>query len=487
MRVVFVLRQLGYVRLFDAPIRALLEQGHSVHLLYERDLGTDRERAWLDELERSPRFGAGPTDALRRDPWFVAADRTRRISDYVDALDPAYATAPDLLAQAEDRVHPVVFRRLVRAVARFEPARRTSARALRGLEAVFPPSDAAQDELRALDADVLVVVPHLVPGNRQSEYLRAANAMGLRSVVAVGSWDNLGSKQLLRELPDRLVVWNDVQKQEAVERHGVPPDRVAVTGVQSFDEWFARSPRPRETFCKLVGLDPARPYLLWVGGALFPAALTESEFIRDVWLPRLRSDARFDDVQVLVRPHPRRLPEWEDFESTHDLATWPRPAAAAMPVDDESRADFYDSIFHSVAVVGINTTAMIEAAVVGRSVHTLLLPEFETSQLGTAHFHYLLEVGGGLLEAARTWGEHLDALAGAVAGADAGAARRRAFLEQFVRPYGLDRPALPFFVDALVTTPPARPRDDGAAVRALRAALKGSLALARRALRTARR
>ena len=41
------------------------------------------------------------------------------------------------------------------------------------------------------------------------------------------------------------------------------------------------------------------------------------------------------------------------------------------PVDTASRADYFDSIYHAAAVVGINTTAQIESAIVGRPVHTL--------------------------------------------------------------------------------------------------------------------
>ena len=99
-----------------------------------------------------------------------------------------------------------------------------------------------------------------------------------------------------------------------------------------------------------------------------------------------------------------------------------------MPVDEETRADFFDSIFHSAAVVGINTTAMIEAAVVGRSVHTVLDPAFANSQRNAFHFDYLLEVGGGAVRAAESYDAHRANLAAAVAGEDDDAVRREAFL-----------------------------------------------------------
>ena len=58
-------------------------------------------------------------------------------------------------------------------------------------------------------------------------------------------------------------------------------------------------------------------------------------------------------------------------------------------------------------------------AVVGRPVHTILLPEFQENQEGTIHFHYLLTVNGGLLRAARSLDEHVRLLAESV-GRDGG-------------------------------------------------------------------
>src|SRR5712691_5794079 len=108
---------------------------------------------------------------------------------------------------------------------------------------------------------------------------------------------------------------------------------------------------------------------------------------------------------------------WRDVD-LGDLAGVVFPREAHAPTDEESKADYYDSIFHSAAVVGINTSAMIEAAIVGRSVLTILDPEYERVQRGTLHFRYLLEVGGGFVSVAESLGEHVAQLEHALAGAD---------------------------------------------------------------------
>jgi hypothetical protein len=375
---------------------------------------------------------------------------------------------------------------------RIEPVRRTLWRFLDALERSLPSNRDLEAELRELAPDVLVLVPHLMPGGRHSEYVKAARAIEVPTCMCIASWDNLSSKQQLREAPDRLVVWNRIQHDEAVRLHGIDPARIVITGAPSFDQWFEHRPRPREEFAARVGLAPDRPYLLFVAGALFPAELTEAEYVRDVWIPQLREDPRFRDVQLLIRPHPRRLDQWRavSFDALPDVAVWPREEAS-MPVDTETRDDFFDSIHHSAAVVGLNTTAMIEAAIVGRSVHTLLAPEFADSQTGTSHFDYLLSVGGGLLRVARSLEEHRDQLVDTIAGGDGEAGkRRRRFLEEFVRPRGLDLPALPLVVDAIESTArlgPTRPERGPLRVVPLRLALIAGLESARAVARAARR
>ena len=77
----------------------------------------------------------------------------------------------------------------------------------------------------------------------------------------------------------------------------------------------------------------------------------------------------------------------------------------------ESRADYFDSLYHAAAVVGLNTSALVEAAIVDRPVFTMLLPEFRENQEGTFHFHHLLTVGDGFLNVARSLDEHVAQLA----------------------------------------------------------------------------
>ena len=121
-----------------------------------------------------------------------------------------------------------------------------------------------------------------------------------------------------------------------------------------------------------------------------------------------------------------------------------------MPVEQDTRADYFDSIYHSAVAVGVNTTAMIEAGIIGRAVHTILVPEFAASQGGVLHFRYLSEIGGGLVQVSETLDEHVGRLGDVLAGRDTeGEEAARRFTELFVRPQGVQIPSTPVFVDAV--------------------------------------
>ena len=232
--------------------------------------------------------------------------------------------------------------------------------------------------------------------------LKAARALGIPVAAAIMSWDHLSSKALLHVAPDQVLVWNEVQKREAVEMHGLPADRVVATGAQCYDQWFTRTPeRSREEFCR--GDGAARRSAVRAVGALGaePDARAARAGARDAvdrgaaraaptrgcaswacWCGRTRSGSRSGPASSLDALRERRVPR-------------PQPDRRATPSDD-----YFDSLYYSSAVVGLVTSAFLEAAIVGRPVLTFTLPEYRMHQEEMIHFRYLLTVEGGLLHTA---------------------------------------------------------------------------------------
>jgi hypothetical protein len=248
-----------------------------------------------------------------------------------------------------------------------------------------------------------------------------------------------------------VLVWNEAQKQEAVALHGVPAERVLVTGAQAYDHWFATKPSlDRDGFCRQVGLDSARPILLYLCSSPFIAPY-EVAFVRQ-WMGAIRhsGDPRLRSAGVLVRPHPQNARQWEGVELAAefpDAAFWPK--TGVNPIGGQARADYFDSMYHAEAVVGVNTSAMIESGIVGRPVYTIDVPEFASTQEGTLHFQHLKNVEGGLLHLAADLDVHVAQLSQLLTGQGTERQRARGFIQGFIRPHGLDVPATPRVVEEI--------------------------------------
>ena len=447
MKILFCAVHFGYFRNFESLIVALAERGHHVHLAADEPEALGGRELVERLSSRYPAVTFGFAPALDNEPWFRLARKLRIAADYVRFHEDAFASFAKTRRTLKERVPTGVVRVMDAGAARSRAARRVLGAMMRGGERLMPISRASSAFIEAHDPDVVLAASVTAWRVPQIDHLRAARALGRRTGICVFSWDHLSGKALLRTVPDRVFLWNDTQKREAVEWHGMPADRIVVTGAQCYDQWFGRQPsRDRASFCRVVGLDPEQPILLYVCSVMTPDP-TESRFVLR-WIEEIRqsADPILRRAGILVRPHPERMDEWEgvSLERFGNAALYGR-----NPTSPDAQADYFDSLFHSHAVIGLVTSAFLEAAIVGRPVHTLLLPEFEMYQEGVQHFRYLMEVEGGLLEVTRSFPQHLNELAAVLARPVQRDARNVRFVTAFVRPAGLDQPATPRFLAAL--------------------------------------
>jgi len=459
MRVLFVAKDAFYLRNFESLLRALCARGHGVHVAFENEPALEFRQGLVEVLEAElPTFSTGPLPKRGSRRWRRTSDELRRSLDYLPYLHPRYDAAPSLRARAA-LLAPRVVRRMTAAGALRSPGSLSRLDRLLGLaERAVPTSRTLSRFVSDQRPDVVVVSPLLQLGSRQADVLRAARELEVPTCFCAYSWDNLTTKGRIRGDPDLVTVWNEVQRREAVELHGVEPDRVLAAGASAYDHWFDWDPcTSREELCATIGLSPDRPYVLYVGSALLTGE--ETDFVRR-WLEGLRGSGRpaLERTGIVVRPHPQRPLDTErlDLGRDPDTALWPPPGVRALGLD--ARETLFDSIFHATAVVGLNTSAFIDAAIIGRPSYAILPDEFRDSQEGTLHFRYLREAGGGLLTVAGSLEEHADQLAEALADPDGHPVRRERFVEAFVRPAGIDVPATDALADAIEDQAAAGPR-----------------------------
>ena len=142
--------------------------------------------------------------------------------------------------------------------------------------------------------------------------MKAAHRLDVPVVFIPFSWDNLTNKGLMRVQPDRVIVWNDIQRREAIELHACVPDSVVIAGAARFDDFFARQPSTsRAEFCP-YGLDAASR---WCCISARRNGRAERNGADWRWAESFRSsdDPTIRECSLLVRPHPASRMSWHPW------------------------------------------------------------------------------------------------------------------------------------------------------------------------------
>lgn len=472
MKLLLLLNSPPYLRPFADTMQTLADRGHTIAIGWHSPSAKGPVAA-VDQLAAHPNITFIPVPVKRSEQRY-AVNLLRRTRNYVRYLETPFRGAGKLRRRAFDRLlrgaladDTVVDSALsdsglalpVSDVARIKEA-------LAWMETLIPP-DPACTALVADGGYDAVLVSSLVALNSstQVEVVKAARNLGVPVGLLVYSWDNLSTKGEIHAMPDKVFTWNQRQRDEATTLHNVPAARVVVAGAPRFDEFLACAPQvSRERFFGTMGLDPTRPALIYLCSSAFVSG-DEIPFITR-WLQALRT-APSEDVRhcsVIVRPHPDVALIGKDLPGTKlDLGVDDLAATAFRPFDDPGAVvvrtasrtpqGLYECLWHSDAVVGLNTSAEIEAGLLGRPVFSVLAGSAADGQQSTLHFHYLLREQGGFVDVAESFEQHVQQVHALLAlPPDEREARRRTVAEraiEFVRPLGADVPVATALADAI--------------------------------------
>lgn len=446
IKILYVMRHAMYLRNFDSVIRMLAKRGHSISLAFTYTREGYIHDGQAIELSNNFKTISFTYASGRTDHWKSLTRAVRYLIDYLRYLHPRYKNTEKLTARAAKRIPRFLRLVLQLPLVRSPLVLHLMDRILRKIERQIPCDPQILNFIKSQNPDLVLVTPLVDIGSAELDYLKACRHLGLPVGLTVASWDNLTNKGLVQIEPDFMTVWNDAMKNEATELHGVPASKIEVTGSTIFDNWFEMSPsETRDQFCERVGLQKDKPYLLYLCSSSFIAE-AEFKFVKK-WLGWLRAQPGLGDLGVLIRPHPANFEQWKsaDLSEFGNIAIYPR--GGAHPISDRTKAEYFDSMYYSIGVMGINTSALIESGILNKACLTILADEFKTTQGGTLHFKYLVD--GGLLKVAKNFEEHLVHINELVNHSDSSAEKRGNFINWFIRPRGIDQPCTNYFVASI--------------------------------------
>lgn len=247
------------------------------------------------------------------------------------------------------------------------PFRRLFLQYMKFMEKVFMTCD-YETIFKKYQPNLIVTCSPGFHSNRDIPLIKEAKGAKIPTLCVVLSWDNLLTCGLMPTRPDRLLVWNEMMKEEAIALHYYPPEKVCVTGPPGFD--FYQDPHSyldRKTFFQKRGLDPAKKL---VTVATSPTGtITNQTFILDTLLEGIKRNCFAEPVQILCRIHPKSLQDRSVFEPFHAKGVhvdFPGRYSQALQWDPDrsEMASLANTLRQTDVLVTVASTVAVEAAIV---------------------------------------------------------------------------------------------------------------------------
>jgi hypothetical protein len=452
MKVLMVMQHVNFFRNLDTVVRELHARGHEIALLHGTRLDDPQMRARVERKRSTKKmvFMGRGLQSLQSDvcgvqvgfrpeptePWQQILKLGRGVMNrgiYMRKWHPS----PERVTEGLEKELPADLQRRVRSpLWKTVLSRRVALQAWRLVELASPPSQTVVEALKAVAPDLVLVSPSIWPKNPiETDYLRAARALRIPSIGYVNSWDNLTSKGTVHVPPDVFVVWNEPLAEEAVELHDVPVGAVRITGAPHLDRFFEMTPAAsRESVAARMGCPDAAPYVVFLCSSR--TLMTDETPLVTTLAEALSRRFAGKPPTLVVRPHPTNAEPWDRY--THPgVVVYPKHGDQADTA--ESWQAYFDQLKLAACVIGLNTTAFLEAVVADCPCLTIVSDEYYGAQGRTGHFRHLLK--GDFLEVSRDADDAAGRVARILEGADDKRDGRRGFVRWFIRPCGMEQSA----------------------------------------------
>lgn len=440
-KALFIMRDAAYIHYYQSIIKGLLDRGYHVKALADRKWTNDQELNVFSLFKADHvEFDYGwaiPRESIGRKVLF----QTRELLSYRRYLVRGDNRQSRYFKERyKGYLGPKVQMLISTSLGAWLLKRNFCAHVLRFFEYVISPAQKIVEDIQHYAPDVVIASPvNMRFASADLEYLKAAVYLGIPTAVPVISWDNLTTKGIFHIIPDILLVWNDVQQEEALVYQDIPKSRIRIMGAPVFDVWFSHLSLSvsRDDFCYAHGLRSQDPIVLYLGSS---AHMAKDE----TWLVEtLRhaldnsDDSRVRSTQIIVRPHPANSRIYERLK-IKDIIVLPKEGT--LPHSSATLQFFYDTLFFSVcAIDGANTSGIIDSLIAGKSGVVLLTEQYRATQSETIHFSQLITAD--VLEQAHGAQDFPAILKNLLDGKDSRKEKREVFVAAYIRPRGLDRTA----------------------------------------------
>lgn len=245
-------------------------------------------------------------------------------------------------------------------------------------------------------AIVLTASPGLWPLDAYA--VLAAKKAGLLTAAINFSWDNLTVYPKHLRRTDYLIVWNEMNKKEALELHCYKENQVFVSGILRFDYYFTKSAKEasRQEFLKSKNLDPSNQTILY-------AAKTQGRFYKDFiksFIDWRNQGSIPKNLNLFIRLHPLdSMESYRDFFGQPNIhleyGGSPKQSDAEkgqkIEMDEDDLINMKQTLKYCDLCLSVSSTVSVEACIFDKPVINIgFVPEF-SEILNWNHYQPLVE------------------------------------------------------------------------------------------------
>ena len=192
----------------------------------------------------------------------------------------------------------------------------------------------------------------------------AARKQNIPSIVLTHSWDNLPARGMLSARPNRLLVWNELMKSQAINLHSIPEENISVIGVPQY-EWYRKlsAECDEKSFRFKNKIAEGKKVITYTAGAqrVFPDEEYFVEELRNYISER-------SDLVFILRLHPEERKQFylERYENDSTIIiSNPDNGFRANATEDfgtkKAVVDFISLMKYSGVVINLASTVTLDA------------------------------------------------------------------------------------------------------------------------------